>query len=156
MATADLEARIARLEAIEAIKQLKARYCELCDQGYQPDGLAALFTEDAVWDGGPRRGKLIGRAAIRQFFAGVSKEIPFARHLVMNPIIEAEGDRATGRWQMFMPFTLRQGGKDTARWQVGSYVEEYARVGGQWLFKHLAVEITYLDPETQQWRTYGP
>lgn len=40
---------------IESIKQLEARYCAACaacDDGYDPDRLAALFTEDAVWDGG--------------------------------------------------------------------------------------------------------
>ena len=31
---------------IEAIKQLKARYCAACDQDYQADQLAEMFTED--------------------------------------------------------------------------------------------------------------
>ena len=37
-----IEDRLARLEAIEEIKQLKARYCALCDADYVPDGLAAI------------------------------------------------------------------------------------------------------------------
>ena len=45
MPDADLEARVRRLEDIEAIKQLKARYCALCDAGYDADGIAPLFTE---------------------------------------------------------------------------------------------------------------
>ena len=47
-----IEDRLARLEAIEEIKQLKAHYCALCDDNYVPDGLAALFVPDAIWDGG--------------------------------------------------------------------------------------------------------
>ncbi len=40
---------------IEQIKQLKHRYCAYCDEQYDPDGIASLFTEDGVWDGGPFR-----------------------------------------------------------------------------------------------------
>ena len=47
-----IEARIQRLEDIEAIKQNKARNCAHCDNDYAPDALAELFTEDAIWDGG--------------------------------------------------------------------------------------------------------
>ena len=47
---AAIEARLRRLEDIEAIKRLKARYCAACDDGYDPDRLAALFTEDVCGD----------------------------------------------------------------------------------------------------------
>jgi hypothetical protein len=47
----ELEKRLQALEEIEAIKRLQARYCAMCDAGYDSDGLAGLFTEDAVWDG---------------------------------------------------------------------------------------------------------
>ena len=36
MAMSELEQRITRLEDIEAIKQLKARYCEICDDMHNP------------------------------------------------------------------------------------------------------------------------
>ena len=52
MNSQELEKRLQTLEDIEAIKRLKARYCAMCDAGYDSDGLAGLFTEDAVWDGG--------------------------------------------------------------------------------------------------------
>jgi hypothetical protein len=42
-----LDLRVARLEAAEAIRNLKARYCELCDAGYRAEELAELFVEDA-------------------------------------------------------------------------------------------------------------
>ena len=58
--TPSLESRIQRLEDIEAIKQLKARYCGLCDDGYPADDLAELFTEDAIWDGGALGGSVHG------------------------------------------------------------------------------------------------
>ena len=79
MDLADLDRRIRRLEDLEAIKQLKARYAALCDANYDADGLAALFTADAVWDGG-QLGKSEGREAIRQFFPRIQPP-----HLVRDP-----------------------------------------------------------------------
>ena len=72
------------LESIEAIKRLKHEYCAYCDAGYDPDGIASQFVEDGVWDGGEAFGRYEGREAIRAFFAGVSSQIVFAGHLVMN------------------------------------------------------------------------
>ena len=53
MATETLEERLQRIEDIEAIRLLKHRYCAFCDDNYDADGIAALFTENAVWDAGP-------------------------------------------------------------------------------------------------------
>ena len=39
--SASVEQRLARLEAIEDIKAVKAQYCALCDADYDPDGIAA-------------------------------------------------------------------------------------------------------------------
>jgi SnoaL-like domain len=44
---AQLEQRVQALEDVNAIRHLKARYAAYCDDQYNPDGLAALFTEDA-------------------------------------------------------------------------------------------------------------
>jgi hypothetical protein len=41
-----LEQRLARMESIEEIKQLKARYAHHLDNGYDPQGIASLFAED--------------------------------------------------------------------------------------------------------------
>ena len=72
----DLARRLQVLEDIEAIKKLKARYCAYCDQSYDADGLAALFTADALWDGGEILGRHEGREAIRTFFRGSSQRLP--------------------------------------------------------------------------------
>ena len=62
-----LERRLQTLEDAEAIRNLKARYAALCDQQYDADGLAALFTDDASWDS-PGLGRFDGREAIRKKF----------------------------------------------------------------------------------------
>jgi limonene-1,2-epoxide hydrolase len=128
----DLHTRIRRLEDIEAVKQLKYRYCMACDDDYNPAELAPLFTEDAVWDGGAM-GRFEGREAIRTFFAGASKLVPFAVHQVTNPVIEIDGDLAHGHWYLWEPIVFAQG--DHALWMAGRYDDRYRRDGDRWLFE---------------------
>ena len=90
---------------IEQIKQLKHRYCACCDERYDPDGIAALFTEDGVWDGGPF-GRAEGREGFREFFREVSNQVDFANHYVTNPIIEIDGNSATGCWDLWQPMVM--------------------------------------------------
>ncbi len=80
------------------------RYAELCDAAYDPDGLAALFTEDATWssrtrDGSVDFGRYEGREAIRAFFAGASRDLgPMTLHYLLAPRVELaeDGESATG------------------------------------------------------------
>ncbi len=152
MTATALEARIARLEAIEEIRRLKSLYCAYCDDNYNPDKLATLFTEDAVWQA-PHRGRLEGRPAIHRFFAGISQKIRFAAHLVMNDIIEVEGDRATGRWRMVMASMEELAGREVPVWSLGDYREIYVKVDGAWKIKSIDVVIDILDPATGRWTT---
>jgi ketosteroid isomerase-like protein len=66
-----IERRLQVLEDAEAIRNLKARYAALCDNQYDADGIASLFTEDAVWES-PALGRFEGRDTIRNFFRGAS------------------------------------------------------------------------------------
>ena len=45
-----IERRLQALEDAQAIRNLKARYAALCDNQYDANGIASLFTEDAVWE----------------------------------------------------------------------------------------------------------
>ena len=144
----DLERRLRVLEDIETIKKLKARYCAYCDNNYDADGIAALFTEDAVWDGG-NFGRYEGREAIRTFFRGAPRIFPFAIHQVMNPIIEVEGEQAKGQWYLFQPATLAEGNQ--AVWLAARYEEEYVKVESEWKFKRLKVLPSFLTPYDQGW-----
>ena len=129
----ELETRVRAVEDTDAIQNLKARYAELCDDSYNPDGIAALFVEDAVWESGPL-GRFEGRDAIREFFRGASKIFTFAIHYSLNSQIEVSGDTARARWYLFMPCTVGDG--DRAMWRAGIDDEEYVRVNGQWMFKN--------------------
>ncbi len=147
-----LERRLARLEAVEDIRHLKARYCALCDASYDPDGLAALFVADGVWDGGSEFGRHVGREAIRAFFAGVSGDIRFAAHLVLNPIIEVQApDRAAGKWRLIMPCTVQTPDGAEARWLLSEYEEDYVKPDGAWLFRSMTVKVNFYAPHLKGW-----
>ena len=148
MSLQNLERRIRVLEDIEEIKVLKRRYCAYCDDNFDADGIASVFTEDAVWDGGPR-GKMEGRGQIRRYFQKTPQWMPFAVHMVLNPIIEVNGDTAKGTWYLFQACTLAEG--DQAIWGSARYDEDYVRVNGQWLVQHLRLTSNFWTPFEDGW-----
>lgn len=149
----DLEARVRLLEDVETIKKLKARYCAYCDASYDPDGIAGLFTEDGVWDGGRTFGRREGRAAIHKHFAAASRRISIARHQVMNPIVEVDGDEATADWLLFQPCTVpaAAGEADQAMWLAATYHDRYRRVGGEWLISSMIIDVAFFTPYDKGW-----
>jgi hypothetical protein len=146
----ELTAQTQRLEDIENIKQLKARYCAFCDDNYNPQGIASLFTEDGVWDGG-EHGKAKGHDAIVKFFQRAPSVFSFAIHHVMNPIIKVQGDIATGRWYLLQPLTRKSREGETAMWLAGRYEDEYVRVGNEWKFKRLKFITRFLARYDEEW-----
>ena len=88
-----IERRLQALEDTEAIRNLKSRYAALCDDNYNADGIAALFTEDAIWDS-PGLGRFEGREAIREFFRRAAGIFSFAIHYSLNGQIHVDGDTA--------------------------------------------------------------
>jgi len=144
-----LARRIQVLEDVEAIKKLKARYCAYCDNQYDAEGLASLFTPDAVWDGGELLGRSEGREAIRTFFQGSSQRLPFAIHHVMNPVIEVDGDTATGQWYLFQPCIRAD--QNQAFWLAARYDEAYLRVDGEWKFRRMTIDPSFYTPYDQGW-----
>ena len=132
----DLEARVQRLEDIEAIKQLKALYCEICDDDHNPDRIVTIFSEDGVWEG-KGIGTASGHAEIRALFERFQKMMSFSQHMVMNPRITVDGDTASATWYFFGPFAFYEGNQ--AKWQATRYHEDYVRDGSDWKIKHLKI-----------------
>lgn len=143
MSTTDLEQRIARLEAIEEIKQLKARYCEICDDDHNPERIASVFAPDGIWEGAGF-GKAQGHEAIRELFRSFQKLISFSQHNVMNPQIQVDGDRATGSWYFLGPFTFRKNNEN--KWLVLRYDDDYVRIDGEWKYQHLRANLRAESP----------
>lgn len=139
-----LEERFQRLEDIEAIRQLKARYCEACDDDHNAEAISALFVEDGVWTGtgGPPHAE--GRAAIREYMNSVraSGRIRNSAHMLMNPVIRVDGEHATGSWRLLMMFTGNaKGGSTQYHRIIGKYEDEFVRREGKWYFQRLHVTV---------------
>jgi limonene-1,2-epoxide hydrolase len=145
-----IAARLQRIEDIETIKHLKARYCAFCDDNYNVQGIASLFTDDGVWDGGDL-GKAEGHAAIIKFFERAPSAFSFAIHHVMNPIIEVDGNRATGRWYLLQPLIRTRRDGEAAMWLVGRYEDEYVRIGREWKFRRLKFITHFLASYEEGW-----
>jgi hypothetical protein len=155
-----LEARVAAAEAVQAISALKARYAELVDARYargavvEParladlaERIAALFTEDAEWDGGRALGVARGRAEI----AARMREptLLFSKHYFLQPQIEVEGERARGRFDLLAPCTTRDG---RPHWMAGVEEDEYRRVDGVWLHQRMKLGVLFLAPHETGWQ----
>lgn len=127
----------------EAIEALKYRYAYLCDQDYDPDGIAELFLPDATWDG-DQFGVQQGRAEIRAFFEEAGRQVAFSTHYLLNPEIEVDGDTATGKWMLWQQMVLR--GTSEAYWLMGRYTDTYVCVAGHWKIAALKLKILSFTP----------
>ena len=145
---AQLEQRVQALEDINAIRHLKARYAAYCDDQYNPDGIAALFTEDAVWES-QGLGRCEGREAIRAFFWSASQLFTFAMHYSLNGQSAVQGDTGQAQWYLFMPCTLGEGNR--AMWRAGVDHEEYVRVAGEWKFTRKTSAPLFHTPFEEGW-----
>lgn len=118
----------------ETITDLIYRYAELIDAG-DFDGLGVLLARASF--GGPRTPTVSGAANIARLFVMTTRRFPDSgtprtRHLVLNPIVEIDGDAATGR----STFCVVQA-TETVPLQpivVGRYYDEFARDQGGWHF----------------------
>jgi len=159
-----LETRVRALEDVEAIRRLKAVYGELVDARYAQGGvaepaaldalaarIAALFTEDAVWDGGGALGACRGREAIRERMA--KPTLHFSWHYFVKPRIEVAGDTATGRWDLLAPCTTAD---DRAMWMAGVEDDVYTRVGGTWLHASMKLRVVFMAPHDRGWAKRRP
>ena len=145
---AELEQRVQALEDVNAIRNLKSQYAAYCDDHYNPDGIASLFTENAVWDS-QGLGRFEGREAIREFFRGASDIFTFAIHYSLNGQIEVNGDTAQAQWYLFMPCTL--GETNRAMWRAGIDRESYVRVNGEWKFQSKTSAPLFHTPYEEGW-----
>jgi hypothetical protein len=156
---AALRVRVEAAEAVHAIQTLKARYAELVDARFVrgapadearlarvADEIAALFTEDGVWDGGPALGVATGRAEIAARMRAPT--LRFSWHFFLKPRIEVRGDAASARWDILAPCTTQDG---RPHWMVGFEDDAYARVGGAWLHRRMKLTSVFLSPHATGW-----
>jgi hypothetical protein len=130
-----------RLEAIEAIKQLKARYFR-CMDTKDWAGYEAVFTPDVVVDVSEEMppgesGVIEGAATFVAFNRSFIEDVLTVHHGHMPEIEITSDTTANGVWSM----------EDKLRWPAGSdgpmrsmhgyghYTETYEKVDGEWRIK---------------------
>lgn len=139
---AGLLTRMERLEAVRAVEQLKFLYAERCDDGYDPDGIAALFVEGGVWEVAGRSGRFEGQQSIRAHFARLSRSIVWAQHYVMAPRVEISDDlqsaRGTFRLLCLCSVVSEEGGSESNPSILSiTYEDRLIRRGADWYITHL-------------------
>ncbi len=127
-----LEARIRRLEDLQAIQQLFIDYGEHLDAG-DFDAYAALFAEDGEILLGPL-GRARGRAEIRALMTSMlAGSVGRTYHVVSSPRITLDGDRATAT-VMWSAASLADDGLARIT-MIGHHVDELVRVDDRWYFQ---------------------
>ncbi len=138
-----LEEQLRTLADIEDVRVLMARYHQACDGWDErgthrdPDVIAALFTDDGVWDVTAEQPPPTGRADIVAL-ARKLQAIPWIVHAVLNPIVEIHGDRAVGEFKGILRVKL----EDTAPlvWSLGLYRLTARRTPDGWRIASLSWE----------------
>ena len=152
MEDAELQRRIAVLEDIEAIKRLKAEYCDICDSKHDQDRIVGIFTADGIWES-KGVGRAGGYAELRKLFKSFAERISFSQHNVFNPRIEVNGNQAHGTWYFLGPFTFRKDNR--ALWLAARYEEDYVKIDGVWKFQHLRAIGRMAAPYESGWAAPG-
>jgi 3-phenylpropionate/cinnamic acid dioxygenase small subunit len=131
---------VSRVEQVLAIHELLYRYAELVDAG-DFDGVGALLARGSF-------AGVAGAEPIAKLFAATTKRYPQhgntprTRHLVLNPIVEIDGDTASAR----STFCVVQA-TATVPLQpivVGRYSDTFGRDASGWYFTARQVDVEHI------------
>jgi uncharacterized protein (TIGR02246 family) len=136
--TDSIEARLRRLEDLQAINQLFIDYGEHLDAG-DFDAYADLFAEDGEVLLGPM-GRAAGRAEIRALMTkALSAGMGTTYHIVSSPRISLDGDTATAT-VMWSVATAADDGLARIS-MVGHHLDDLVRTDDGWRFRRRRGEV---------------
>jgi hypothetical protein len=132
---AALMKRIQVLEDKEAIRDIIARYGYLFDVGRYNDWYE-LFAEDGVYKTNPPFGEkyqvVEGKENIKKAFT-VQKHYGAVQHLMLDIIVQVDGDKATGI--CYQTMVSGKDDNDTKLLKAGLRSWYLERIDGKWLIK---------------------
>lgn len=141
------------LEAIERIKQLKARYLRFLDTA-NLDGLQSVFCDDATVNFKSPSYEIgfKGWSDLKAFFAQAFSDRKYGMHTVHHPEISIEGDTATGHWYLHDLFINED--EKTVLQGSALYADRYIRNGDNWLIQHSGYErlLEVVSPLPEDWQ----
>jgi hypothetical protein len=126
-----LEKRVRITEDIQEIHELQRRYVNalICTEW---DDCADCFAEKAKIDVYLHK-PVIGNAAIRKW---LKEELSLTHagkegDIVVHPVIKVDGDKAKGKWLLYMMYCYPRTGQSLF-WVQGFYDMDYIRENGRW------------------------
>ena len=133
-------------EDVYAIQKLKYRYGTALDT---KDFVAMtdLMVDDVTVAYGGGAVSLQGRENVRDWMAkAMGSQSMLSNHFFSHPIIEIDGDTATGAWEL-MDIVILEDAQLVIR-GASIYADTYVRVGGEWKIKHTGYK--------RLWEEIGP
>ena len=148
--------RLSRLEDVRAIEQLKYKYAGYCDNSYDPEGIASLFTQDGRWVVDGEGGSMVGHEEIKAHFRALSEKISWAQHYMIAPRVELaeDGLSATGYFYLLCLCTIERtddpAEKDAVILTL-NYVDQFVKQDGKWYFQELLGRTHQVSDWDQGW-----
>lgn len=144
---------VERLAAVEAIKNLKARYFRAMDTK-DWDAFRRVFSADATMDvsgempSAPGSDGIIrGNEAIAAFVRGAIDAVTTVHHGHMPEIAVSSPSEATGVWAMEDNLRWPEGSPIRSLHGFGHYHETYIRVGDEWQISSTRLTRLHVDVE---------
>jgi hypothetical protein len=127
----ELEKRVRITEDIQEIHELQRRYVNalICTEW---DECADCFAENAKIDV-YLHDPVNGKAAITKWFKEELSKTHAGKEgdIVVHPLISVDGDKAKGKWLLYMMYAYPRTGQSLF-WVQGFYEMEYVREKGKW------------------------
>ena len=157
----DIAGRLRRLEDIEAIEQLIARYAKAVDHNGDPALAAPLFTGDAVWhcEGIGHWETLDG--ILRELRLNCTVFMPWAMHYMTQPIVDVAPDGLSATATCYLwelgKVTPEGGGPTEDTWIGGWYHAGCRKEGGAWKFARIDLTLKLFSAaDKPSWETPIP
>lgn len=130
----DLDARIGRLEDAGQIRRLTQEYRHHLDR-LDLDAYGTLFSDEGEWLGGTGYGRTPAgiTAMLKERLPRRTSDRPSAWHLVTEPEISLDGDRAAGT--VTWAWVGRGDGETPVMRLLGHYQDTYVRERGRWRYQ---------------------
>jgi nicotinamidase-related amidase len=151
---AAIEARLDRLEAIEDIKHVIARYAEAADKRNDPVIFGSILSDAAIWEASGF-GRYEGRSAITKALADISEtQVTWTVHFMVLPTVAvaAGNQEAVCQWYLWELAKMKDPhGVERDTWFAAKYDCRLQKVGNSWLFTDIALVPMLNCPVGEPW-----
>lgn len=133
-----------------AIRALVDRYCDAVNRR-DTERWLETWTDDPTWElfGRPMQ----GRDAALETFEGALAMLSFVVQTAVNPVIEVDGERATGRWLVTEWSISEQLGRLML---LFIYHDDYARTEAGWRIAGRRMQLLYQGPPDLSGKSFLP